>query len=566
MNVELAAEDSQTLSWALWRIFDLAWKLDPHQLAVHTKFLEWNARRQTPEYEEQVIAAGADLDDVWVEEIGRRFGKTAKWIVVLAQIALERPGSVLLYGTAYQKDIAEIIVPLCELMLGDGPPELRPKYQRSKGGQNEGLYFPNGSVIRLAGLDEHPNAFRGRFSDGIVLSEAGFMKGLEELVRAVLLPQFQRRPWAFLVLESSTSKQLDHDFLTKFVPDAKLRGAYVRKTIDDNLVISPRAKAKAIRQAGGRGSAICEREYYCEQVRDLESHVIPEFDERLHVVEVAKPKYAIAVVGADPGMQDLFGEVWAYWDFDAARLVVEYSWCARNASTRKVAAVNAAVEYQLYHSQTPARMKSIPLQSDGATIGWTELLAGEKFAALAPRLHAMANAPKRMPQRWEINHPSAQGVYWDGAAFKQNPYQRHSDIELRLMADLESEWGYMFAPTAKDDKEAQINLVRSALANGKMVFTPNAGPVIEHVKNATWNERRTDFERHKTHGHYDCLAALIYLTRNLPAVKQRRPFPPAYTDKRAEGVATWYQPPMQRDEIKPFLDAFGGGRIWRPDR
>lgn len=551
------------LAAPFWYAHDLTYKLDPHQIEVDCLFEEWNARRCTPAYEESVIALGATLDDVWVEEIGRRFGKTAKWIIKLTMIALARPGAVLLYGTAYQKDIAEIIVPLAELLLADGPDDLRPRYKTAKAGQNEGLYFPNGSVIRLAGLDEHPNAFRGRFSDGIVLSEAGFMKGLERLLRAVLLPQFQRRPWAFLVLESSTSEQLDHDFLTVCVPDAKLRDAYVMRTIDDNTVISDYEKRKAIRQSGGRGSPNCEREYYCVQTRDPEGLVIPEFNQLLHVQQVDKPAYSYALVGADPGFQDLFGEVWAYWDFELARLVVCHSWAKRNASANEIAAVNAAVEMRLYGAQVPELMSDIPLLTEGKYVGWTDLLKATPYSAMARRLFESARAKPRQRRAWEINHPTAQDVYWDGEAFQQNPYRRVSDIELRLMADLSTNFGYLFAPTAKDDKEAQINVVRGLLSSGKMVFTPDAGPVIDHVRYAQWNEKRTDWTRHKTHGHYDCLSALIYLCRALAGCRNRRPFPPKYTDPRAPQVATWYQPPLVNEEVRGLVEAFSDMPKWR---
>lgn len=571
--VDLAEYDIAELARLAWETGAICdWKLDQHQIDVDNEFSEWNARRLTPEYVAKVVSSGATLDDVWVEEIGRRFGKTAKWICRLTDIALARPHAVLLYGTAYQKDIAEIIIPLAEMLYADAPEELRPKYKRSKGGQNEGIYFANGSVIRLAGLDEHPNAFRGRFLDGAVLSEAGFMKGLEDLARSVLLPQFQRRPWAFLALESSTSKQLDHDFLTVFVPDAKLRGAYVRRTIDDNHAINAAEKAKAIRQAGGRGHVTCEREYYCEQVRDPEGHVIPEFNEAVHVRGVERPPYYYAIVGADPGMTDLFGQVWGYYDFDKARLVIEHSWCARNASTRTIAAVNAAVELMLYGRQPPAKMADIPLRTEGDKVGWTELLRPTPYERLARRCWQLAGIElgrahegvKRLPMKWEINHPSQHSVFWNGDTFNQNPYSRHSDIELRLMADLTLEYDIFFQPTAKDDKEAQINLVRNALGGGQMVFTPDAGPVIEHVKHAVWNEKRTDWVKHKVHGHYDCLSALIYLKRNAQALRSRRPHPPAHTDPRQMGVATWYQPPTKNHEVSAIVGAFGDmGRQWR---
>ena len=88
-------------------------------------------------------------------------------------------------------------------------------------------------------------------------------------------------------------------------------------------------------------------------------------------------------------MQDLFGQVWGYWDFDQACAVVNQSWAARNASTRKVAAINAAVEWRLYHAQAPKTLATVPLQTEGRVIGWEELLRGEKYAGDARRLMAV---------------------------------------------------------------------------------------------------------------------------------------------------------------------------------
>jgi hypothetical protein len=562
---------SEEFAGQLWRAGRLAdWKLDPHQLDVHSLFIEWNEFRQTQEYLDLVLANDTTLDDVWVEEIGRRFGKTAKWLIVLAEIAITRVGAVLMYGTAYQKDISEIIVPLANQLFADAPDDVRPRYQRSKQGGNEGLYFPNTSVIKLVGLDEHPDAARGRFSDGIVLSEAGFMKGLEDLVRSVLLPQFQRRPWAFLACESSTSKETDHDFMRVFVPDAKLRRAYVMRTIDDNVVLGDREKAKHIRMAGGRGSVTCEREYYCVQMRDPQDLVIPEFSPKAHVRDWKRPEFAYCMTAADPGMQDLFGQVWGYWDWQEAKLVIERSWAQRNASTRKVAAVNAAMEYEIWGVHPPARMRHIPLRTTEERIGWVDLLKGERVANLAFRMHQLANAERRPELRWEVGHPPGHFTFWDGAAFVQNPYMRFSDIELRLMQDLSVEYDMLFNPTAKDDVEAQINLVRDWFADGRIVFLPDAGPVIEHVGNALWNDKRTDWQRHKVFGHYDCLSALVYLVRNINNVRARKPSPPQFTDRRAHDVATMFQPPFIRDEVRVLSDAFGANdngvgaqRRWR---
>lgn len=561
---------------AAWRGGELWWKLEPHQLEIYDAFCEWNERRQTPEYATAVIAADATLDDVWVEEIARRFGKTAKWIVMLTMIAIKRPGAVLTYATAYQKDIGEIIVPLANLVLSDGPDDLRPKYQSSKGESHEGLYFPNGSVIKLVGIDKHPDALRGRFSDGVVISEAGFVKGLEDTARAVLLPQFQRRPWAFLALESSTPKVPGHAFLEVFKPDAEKRGAYITRTLDANQAITDDERAKYIRQAGGRGHPTCEREYYCIVTRDPEIIVIPEFDEKVHVREHTRPPYAQCLTAADPGSTDLFGLVFGYYDFLAALGVIEWSWAKRNPSTRQVAAVIAFGEWMLWGKWPSLKLKQITLTRADGIDGWVELLADVATREQCEALREMANAQKaeRPPETWPTLHPANYYTYWDGTRFVQNPAMRTTDVDKRLVRDLVIEYDIAFNVTPKpisvaDDVSPERNNYRDAVASGHIVCLPTAGPVIAHHKNAIWNEKRTDFERHEHYGHYDCLAAAVYWWRNVQ--RNTNPLPPSHIGMNPEKqfLSPWRdqgKTPEQLAAERIMLPQKHGREGWRKRR
>lgn len=568
IDVDLSFEDrlEAAARAELWHRGELcSWKLEEHQLEVWKLFEEWNERRHTPEYTLSSELNGATLDDVWVEKLARRFGKTAKWIIGASQICLRNPGYIGTYATAFQKDIAEIIVPLCNLLLADGPDSLRPKYQGTKQGSHEGLFFPNGSIIRLVGIDEHPDALRGRFSDFFIISEAGYVRNLEETVRSVILPQFQRRPHAFLALESSAPKQAGHDFERVFVPDAKVRGALCTRTLDDNKAISDKDRAKYIREAGGRGHPTCEREYYNDIRLDTESAVVPEFDFRRHVVSRETlgplPEHYQAYVAADPGSRDLFGLVFAYWDFERARLVVQRSWARRNAPTRKVAAVVAAYEYLLWGREPHPKMDRFLDPGNG----WHSLLRGEETEFLADDLSRICKSGAKFQDKFVQRPTSPQlSTYFRDGKFHVNPAHRSTDVDPRMVQDMSIEYGLLFSPTAKDDAEAQRNVLRDAVHAGKVVFLKDAGPVIDHIQNAEWNEKRTDYERHPVYGHFDCLAALIYLFRNISM--QANPNPPMhFGDGRRPEVAT-YRWHADRNVVKTGADALLehlAGRQWR---
>lgn len=240
---------------------------------------------------------------------------------------------------------------------------------------------------------------------------------------------------------------------------------------------------------------------------------------------VERPEFFQAYTAADPGSRDLFGLVFAYWDFLNARLVVEKSWAQRNASTRKVAAIVAAYEFLLWGRKPHPKMGDIPLTEQNGKLGWTELLRGEEVAHLAGRLFELASGSGRLQTRF-MTKPADCASFWDGDKFVIQPYHRATDVDVRMVQDLSIEYGMLFSPTAKDDAEAQRNVVRDAFGAGKILIAEDAGPIIEHVKNAEWNEKRTDYERHPIYGHYDCLAALIYLYRNVS--RNVNPNPPQW--------------------------------------
>jgi hypothetical protein len=518
---------------ARWRRGDLRWKLGEHQQRVYDQFHAWDKRRQTPEYTAEVIASGATLDDVWVEEIARRWGKTAKWLIILFERCIRRPGSAFTYATAYQKDIDEIIVPLVDALFEDGPSDCVGEYHGSREGQHQGLYFPNGSVIKLVGIDMHPKALRGRGSDGIVVSEAGHTegrqehpKGLEHTVRSVLIPQFQRRPHAFLALESSSPEDPDHDFLRVFKPDADARGAYVNLTIDDNQAISDEEREKYIRMSGGREHRIARREYFNIVERDPTRAIFPEFDRAVHVREIARPAYACCYTGSDPGSTDLFGLVFAYWHFTLGKLVFEASWAMANPSTRQVAAVISYYEWKLWGRPPNVELHDIPVREHRGRAGWVELLIGTGATLeQCSDLRELANADQAHVERWRPKtDPADRFTYWDGREIVQNPHLRVSDVDKRLVRDMSVEYGLAVAPTRKDEAAAQKDGFRDDLGANAIVFLPDAGPVIDHVQHAVFKLGTKEWDRHPVMRHFDAAAAAVYLRRNV--AKDRNPSVP----------------------------------------
>lgn len=519
MGQEIAAASvaSDELVAAAWRTGSLRWLLDDHQRVVYDKIKEWEAHPPDSE------ALGALYDSVFVIDIGRRWGKSWLCLAILIEWALQRPNAFLTYATAEKQQIRNIILPIFRKLISTCPRDCRPEYRGSSEGMEQGLYFPNGSIIKLVGVDKDPDRLRGQASDGGVFSEAAHMKDLEESVSGIFLPQFQRRPWARLLLESTAPTQPDHDFDRVFVPDAEKRGAYVFGTIDDNKAISPEEKAKAIREAGGMDSPRCKREYYGIRVRDPERVLVPEFDMDRHVVgRVDIPPFAHGYVGIDPGFRDMLGVVWAYWDFERAKLVVQRSYAERNVTTTPVADLIRRTERELWAGTEPANDNYKRAHNDNdARVG-------------------------------ELK-------YWNGKRYMPNPYLRVSDTELRLIGDLVREHGIAVAPTPKDDAEAMLYSLRNGFLANKIEIAADSGPLAIQLKRGMWNESRTDWERTDALGHLDCVAALIYLWRNV--VRTMNPYPPSMPVGSADKVMVlpWHTRP-EKDTVRALSTALGQGR------
>lgn len=103
---------------------------------------------------------------------------------------------------------------------------------------------------------------------------------------------------------------------------------------------------------------------------------------------------------------------------------------------------------------------------------------------------------------------------------------RWCDQDLRFVEDMWALHKLRFTVTRRDDKEAQINALRVLIANGKVRINPELEHLPRHLEGATWNERRTDYERTDSEGHFDGVDALIYMIRN---VDRTNPYPPSYS-------------------------------------
>lgn len=101
---------------------------------------------------------------------------------------------------------------------------------------------------------------------------------------------------------------------------------------------------------------------------------------------------------------------------------------------------------------------------------------------------------------------------WQGA----EPYKRIADNNNPLLLlDLGSIHGMFFSSTSKDTLNAMVNEMRIWFANDRVEIDESCKVTIDSVRYGIWNDQRTDFAVSKTLGHFDAVAAIMYLIRNI---------------------------------------------------
>lgn len=464
---EQRSEQEQKRLRRLWGSGRLRYKLDPSQREVYD-----DIRAKLPEVE-------AAADRTYVLDIGRQWGKDTVMSVLAVETLIRgtldpkvKPRKVrIVYGAPTQEELRELLVPTMEMVFSDCPPELLPKEIERKTIQRSAsqITWPvTESRLVLVGCDLHPNRLRGPATLAFFLTEPGFIRDLDNLVVSVLMPQLTTMPDGFGVMGSTPPVSPAHDWSQKYVPAHRANGRYAHRTIEDNPRVGERQREAMIRQAGGRDSTKSQREQFAMHVVEEELAIIPEFQAAKQdiVQEVHPPAFFDAYVALDPGWTHLCAGLFGFVDFQKQLLCIQDEFALARANTASVADVIREKEDKLWR-----------------------------------------NAPR-----------------WNGHGMVNQPYQRVSDTDLRMIGDLSREHGLVFRPTAKDNRDAQIANLRLWVHQRKLRIDPRCQNLIAHMEFGIWNKARTQFEESGDFGHFDLVAALVYLVRNVTMA--RNPNPP----------------------------------------
>lgn len=426
------------------------WEIGDLSWALHPLQLEDLAFREAA-YERGVRRV--------VELCGRRYGKTRGLVVDAFETAIRRPGCRIPYAAKTWESAAAYVLPEARYLIENAPKHLRPEIV---GGE---VRFPNRSVIVISGSHTVANAdnLRGPDSVKAIIDEAGFNDCLDYVANDVLQAQLIRTA-GMMIIASSAPLTPTHPFVAH-VKRARARGALITRTTLDAPHLTRDEIEKFAEEIGGMDSTSWAREAMCEIVTDENRAVVPEW--RKHkaacVGEVAPREHRHFYVAADLGYVDLTVILLAWVDWYGAevdgvlsgpRLVVVGERVLERPTSFDVQAAAASLERQ---HQATGRVRARVADAPAITV------------ADLRRLHGKLRTGEEETAAWRVPR--------------------------------------------KDDLEGAVNLVRLLVRRHQIVISPDCERLLADVNDAVWNLGRTEFDRVGDVGHYDALAALVYLCR-----------------------------------------------------
>ncbi len=312
----------------------------------------------------------------------------------------------------------------------------------------------NGSEIKLVGLDRNPNGLRGNVIDLIILDESGFITNLDYLYKSVIIPATTHRPDCRIVFISTPPSTPAHPFLD-YVEKAEYEGSYCKLTIYDNPMVDEATIKRLMAESGGEASTTWRREYCCEHITDANLAIIPEWKEEY--------------------VQDIPRDV--YYGF-------YHKYVSMDLGVRDHTAVIFA-----YYDYLRA-----------------QLIIEDEY---------VINGPELTTELLRMEIKSKEIEHW-GA---QQAYLRVSDNNNPLLLqDLSHLHNLHFIGTDKGRLEEMVNTVKMMVRSGGIVVHPRCKQMRGCLKYGVWDKNRDKFAKSKVYGHFDALAALIYLVRNLDKV------------------------------------------------
>jgi hypothetical protein len=426
---------------------------------------------QVPIYNKiREILISKDVDtNSYVIDCSRQFGKSFIMFLIAVEECLRHPKRTVVYVGPLKSQVNEIIDGnTFAVVFNSCPDNLIPKHDGSN------LEFPNGSRIRLAGTDNRNYLnLRGGAAHLILLDEAAFMSDLEVGVLPTVEPML-KTTGGKLIFASTPPENLDHDYID-ILRDHEEAGLISTYTIWDDKSVTDKEIEAIISRCKGKDSTKFKREYECKRVAESSVQVIPELTQEI-CASILLSKQEYLKIQEDPLTQ--------YW-----QKYIIADWGGRDLT---------AILFAHYNY----RQKMVYLDDHLSLVG--QDLSSARIAE--------AIKSKTM-------------LIWPEASYRKGLVHICDSNNILIQSDMINVHGLNFISTTKEKLKSQmVQKVRDWIYDDRLRVSPNAEFALKSAASAHWAKGDKDsFAKSKIFGHYDHLAALVYLIRNVDELNDPLP-------------------------------------------
>lgn len=484
---------------AFWKKGVLAYKLRPEQVPIYQGM--WQAIK--------------DKESSYTVLCSRQLGKSFIDLIVAFEYCIRNPNTRVPFAIPVANNYEEMYVGSINTIIADCPKDCLPEHNTTK----KTISFKNGSHIKISGVEgENYISLRGAPAGLVIVDESAFMSKLRNVIDDVLFPM-TTTTGGCIIQTTTPPRTLDHDFVHYYSRD-KMENRLSSFTVFESglpkeLIDRIVNKYKTPNHPTGVTNPVFRREYNCEFVADDASLIIPEWLDAKELCKVTPPlphyynfyhRYAAMDLGFS---QDFTVCLFGYYNFEEAKLVIqrEFKDYGYKYTTQKLSETLKEIEKELW---------------------------GEDVT----------------------------------------PYLRIADCNnLQMLQDMTATYKYAWNPVRKtktpdsgltDTKQGvlngMVNKVRVMVSQGNIIVDPSCEQLLGCLEYATWDENV--FAKSPTYGHFDALAALIYLVKVLDIYTN--PIPGNLgIDPRTMHVPAKYNNKKYSDAARQLQNAFHGKKNGR---
>ena len=242
---DLCSPSRQVKLRQAWGSGNLRWKLDPNQQTMYDAvYASHGTVKSAPER-------------IFCLDVSRQSGKDFMMLTMATEACMRNRRHIRIpYACPTKQTVHELLVPTAYAIFQDCPPELLPieiKKGTFRTNQTR-LSWSWGAQIVLVGVDLHPDWLRGPASEIFFMTEPAFIESLESLMSGIVLPQMLTYPNGWGMMASTPPETPGHAWTQKYLPDARRRNMYVKRTIMDCPRFEPDQVRGMIQELGGMSS------------------------------------------------------------------------------------------------------------------------------------------------------------------------------------------------------------------------------------------------------------------------------------------------------------------------